>query len=216
MTARSDFDAKALTWDQDTSKSDRARKVADAVAARVPGLAGARVLEYGAGTGLLGFALQGRVGHVTLADSSAEMLAVAREKVLASGARNVEVLPLDLSAGPAPSARWDVVCSLLVLHHVADVDGLLGRLREVLVPGGHLCLSDLDAEDGSFHGPSFTGHCGFDRVTLLSSLRRTGFLDARFETVFELERQARGAVRRFPGFLAIARAPGGRPPAGPQ
>jgi 2-polyprenyl-3-methyl-5-hydroxy-6-metoxy-1,4-benzoquinol methylase len=205
MASPSEFDAKARTWDLDTSKSDRARNVADAMAARIPGLPGARVLEYGAGTGLLGFALQGRVRHVTLADSSAEMLAVAREKLQASGASNVAVVSLDLATGPAPAERWDVVCSLLVLHHVADVDGLLRRLREVLAPGGHLCLSDLDAEDGSFHGPGFRGHCGFDRVTLLSSLRRAGFLDAHVETVFEIEKPVRGVLRRFPAFLAIAR-----------
>jgi ubiquinone/menaquinone biosynthesis C-methylase UbiE len=207
MTSPSEFDAKARTWDLDNSKSDRARRVADAMAARIPGLAGARVLEYGAGTGLLGFALQGRVRHITLGDSSAEMLAVAREKLQASGAANVEVVSLDLATGPAPAARWDVVCSLLVLHHVTDVDGLLRRLREVLAPGGRLCLSDLDAEDGSFHGPAFTGHCGFDRVTLLSSLRRAGFLDARIETAFEIEKPVRGVPRRFPAFLAIARRP---------
>lgn len=207
MASPSEFDAKARTWDQDSSKSDRARRVADAMAAAIPGLARARVLEYGAGTGLLGFALQGRAGHVTLADSSAEMLAVAREKLQACGAANMEVVSLDLATEPAPAARWDVVCSLLVLHHVADVDGLLARLHQVLAPGGHLCLSDLDAEDGSFHGPAFTGHCGFDRVTLLSSLRRAGFQDPRLETAFEIEKPVRGAPRRFPAFLAIARRP---------
>ncbi len=207
MSPGSEFDAKARTWDQDASKTDRARRVADAMAARIPGLAGARVLEYGAGTGLLGFALQGRAGHVTLADNSAEMLAVAREKLQASGVGNMEVLALDLSTGPAPAARWDVVCSLLVLHHVADVDGLLVRLRGVLAPGGHLCISDLDAEDGSMHGQGFTGHCGFDRVTMLASLRRAGFHDVHIETAFELEKPVRGVPRRFPAFLATARAP---------
>ena len=208
MTLSNDFDAKARSWDVDTSKSDRAGKVADAIARKVPGLAGARVLEYGAGTGLLGFELLGRVGHLTLADSSTEMLAVAREKAQARGVKNVEVLALDLAAGPLPEARYD---SRL------RPPGSSPRARrgpaaapvppESLMPGGHLCISDLDAEDGSFHGPGFTGHCGFDRVTLLSSLSRAGFLDARVETVFEIERPVQGHLRRFPAFLSIARAP---------
>lgn len=142
MTLSNDFDAKARSWDVDTSKSDRAGKVADAIARKVPGLAGARVLEYGAGTGLLGFELLGRVGHLTLADSSTEMLAVAREKAQARGVKNVEVLALDLAAGPLPEARYDSVCALLVLHHVPDVDLLLRRFRQILMPGGHLCISD--------------------------------------------------------------------------
>jgi ubiquinone/menaquinone biosynthesis C-methylase UbiE len=207
MTLSNDFDAKARSWDVDTNKSDRAGRVADAIAGKVPGLAGARVLEYGAGTGLLGFELLGRVGHLTLADSSTEMLAVAREKAQARGAKNVEVIALDLAAGPLPEARYDLVCALLVLHHVPEVDLLLRRFREILRPGGHLCISDLDAEDGSFHGPGFTGHCGFDRVTLVSSLSRAGFVDAQVETVFEIEKPIEGRMRRFTAFLSIARAP---------
>lgn len=52
----SDFDAKARTWDEDAAKRERAASVAEAIAARVPPLAGRRILEYGAGfTGHNGF-----------------------------------------------------------------------------------------------------------------------------------------------------------------
>ena len=53
-TPRSDFDARARTWDEDASKADRARLVAEAIASGVSSLAARTVLEYGAGTGLLG------------------------------------------------------------------------------------------------------------------------------------------------------------------
>lgn len=203
-----EFDEKARGWDADPAKVDRARKVADLIAARVPMLASARVLEVGAGTGLLGFALRDRAGHVTLADSSAEMLAVAGEKLRAEGACNVDVVALDLVEGPLPAARFDVVCALLVLHHVADTDVLLRRLHQVLERGGTLCLSDLDAEDGSFHGHGFAGHHGFDRGRLAESLERAGFADVRFETAFEITKPVHGGeVRAFPAFLAVARRP---------
>lgn len=203
-----EFDEKARGWDADPAKVDRARKVADLIAARVPMLASARVLEVGAGTGLLGFALRGRAGHVTLADSSAEMLAVAGEKLRAEGACNVDVVALDLVEGPLPAARFDVVCALLVLHHVADTDVLLRRLHQVLERGGTLCLSDLDAEDGSFHGHGFAGHHGFDCGRLAESLERAGFADVRFETAFEITKPVHGGeVRAFPAFLAVARRP---------
>ncbi len=201
-----EFDIKARGWDADPAKRERARKVADLVAARVPLLARARVLEVGAGTGLLGFALRDRAGHVTLADGSAEMLAVAREKLRAEGPCNVDVMALDLVEGPFPEERFDVVCALLVLHHVPDTGALLRRLHQVLVPRGHLCLSDLDAEDGSFHGHGFAGHNGFDRAWLAESLERAGFADVRFETAFEIQRPVQGGeLRTFPAFLAIAR-----------
>jgi len=204
----SEFDAKARTWDADPAKADRARTVADLIAARVPALAGARVLEVGAGTGLLGFALRDRVHHLTLADSSAEMLADAREKLRAQGARNVDVLQLDLAEGQLPEGRFDVVCALLVLHHVPDTGALLLKLHNVLLPGGYLCVSDLEAEDGSFHGPGFTGHKGFDRARFGESLEQAGFRDVRFEAAFEIQKPDRDGVQRsYPAFLAIGRRP---------
>ena len=124
-----DFDQKARTWDADPAKVDRARRVADLIAARVPALAQARVLEVGAGTGLLGFALRDRAGHVTLADASTEMLAVAGEKLRAQGACNVDVVKLDLTADPLPPARYGVVCALILLAIVSTAvlgDGIFG------------------------------------------------------------------------------------------
>lgn len=203
-----EFDAKARGWDGDPAKVDRARKVADLVASRVPILAHARVLEVGAGTGLLGFALRDRAAHVTMADSSEEMLAVAREKLRAQGPCNVDVIALDLVEGPLPAERFDVVCALLVLHHVPDTEALLRRLHRALEPGGYLCLSDLDAEDGSFHGHGNVPHEGFDRARLAEAMQRAGFVDARFETAFQIEKPVHGGeLRRFPAFLAVARRP---------
>jgi len=199
-----DFDARARTWDEDAAKVDRARRVADAIAARVP-LAGKTVLEYGAGTGLLGLALQSRVAQVTLVDSSREMLAVAREKIAASGVANATTLLLDLAAGPPPpGTRFDVVCSLMTLHHVPDTEGILRAFHALLAPGGVLCVADLDREDGSFHGPGVPVHHGFDRPELAARLERCGFRPVEFVTACEVARPAGASVRSYPVFLAIA------------
>lgn len=205
MTAPSEFDARARTWDEDAAKRVRAETVARAIAARVPGLAGRRVLEYGAGTGLLGLALQPLVADVTLADVSAGMLAVAGEKIAAAGLRNVRTLLLDLSSGPAPELEVDLVCSLMTLHHIPDTDGILRAFQRLLPPGGYACLADLDREDGSFHGAGFTGHPGFDRAELSARLERSGFRDVRFETVFEVRKETAAGPRAYPVFLAVAR-----------
>lgn len=203
-----DFDQRARTWDANPRRLALARNVADLMAARVPDLASARVLDVGAGTGLLGFALSDRARQVTLADSSSEMLAVAREKLSAHGVRNVDVLRLDLEVGPLPAARWDVVCAQLVLHHVRDTAALLRKLHAALAPGGHLCVADLDAEDGAFHGAGFDGHNGFDRQALGAQLERAGFATAHFETAFEIRKEIAGGTQRtFPVFLAVARRP---------
>ncbi len=198
------FDARARTWDADPAKLERARRVGEAIAGSVPGLSRMRVLEYGCGTGLLGFVLQPRVAHVTLADSSREMLAVVEEKIAASGAQNASATLLDLAVGPPPADRYDLVCTLLTLHHIPDTDGILKAFHALLSPGGVLCLSDLDAEDGSFHGEGFTGHNGFERGDLAARLERAGVRDVRFSTVLEIRKETAKGPRTFPLFLALA------------
>jgi ubiquinone/menaquinone biosynthesis C-methylase UbiE len=195
-----DFDARARTWD-DPQKAARARRVADALAQRIPGLAQRTVLEYGSGTGLLGFALRGRAGALTLVDSSAEMTAVAREKIAALGAADVSAVQLDLTRDATYAARHDVVCTLMTLHHVPDVPALLRRFHGLVGPGGYVAVADLDAEDGSFHGEGFHGHHGFRREEMASWLRDAGFGEVELRTVFDMEKDG----RTYPVFLATAR-----------
>ena len=126
-----DFDSRARTWDEDASKRERAHRVASAIAARVPSLERRKALEYGAGTGLLGLALQPLVSEVTLADASREMLAVADEKIVASGLRNAKTLLLDLTTAPPPQSRFDLVCTLMTLHHIKDTDAILRACAEI-------------------------------------------------------------------------------------
>jgi len=199
-----EFDARARTWDTDSQKVNRARRAAEAIAERVPGLSRMNVLEYGSGTGLLGFALRCRVASMTLADNSREMTAVAREKIAVIGAANVSAVQLDLTSGQTPDEQYDVVCTLLTLHHVQDVPALLRKFHTLIAPAGYVCVADLDEEDGSFHGEGFGGHNGFRRATMASWLTEAGFRDVHLETVFEIEKQARAEIRRYPVFLATA------------
>ena len=105
MTGTNDFDAKANTWDADPAKGDRARRVAEAIARDVPDLARRSVLDYGAGTGLLGFQLLPRAARVTFADVSKGMLAVVEEKISRLGAGNADAILLDLTRDPPPVRR---------------------------------------------------------------------------------------------------------------
>ena len=79
-----DFDAAARTWDQDGTKAERASRVAEAIRKLAPLRPTDSILDYGCGTGLLGFALLPHVGHATMADTSREMLSVVVEKIAAT------------------------------------------------------------------------------------------------------------------------------------
>ena len=199
------FDDKAATWDDDPEKVRQAQDVARAVSAAVPLGQATRLLEYGAGTALVTQALiasAGGIGRVTLADNSAGMRAVLRDKI-GSGAMppDTRVWDLDLENQPASSEPFDLIVSSMVMHHVRNLPVVLAAFAEMLAEGGHLCIADLDREDGSFHTHDFDGHHGFDRGELATALDRAGLVDV---TITDCTHITREGVT-YPVFLATAR-----------
>jgi ubiquinone/menaquinone biosynthesis C-methylase UbiE len=201
----SDFDARAATWDDDPAKVKRAQAVADEIVARVPLSPKMRALEYGAGTGLLSFILRERLGDITLADVSDGMLAVAARKIEVAGDSAMRAVKLDLLADRVPEHAFDIIYSLMTLHHIPDTASILERFRAALAAPGFLCIADLDTEDGSFHGAGFDGHLGFDRNELGKKARRAGFASVDFTTAFRMTKGSGNEQRTFPIFLMVAR-----------
>ncbi|MDA8095608.1 MAG: class I SAM-dependent methyltransferase [Betaproteobacteria bacterium] len=204
MASTSNFDERAKTWDLDPAKVERALAVAGAIRTQVPLSTRMRALEYGCGTGLLGFALQSDLGHIDLADTSSGMLAVLNEKIEAAHAGNMRTMKLDLTVDSLPSQRYDLVFSMMAFHHIADIDRLLRSLHALFAAHGHLCVADLDAEDGSFHGAGFTGHNGFDRDDLKRRSIAAGFRNVRFSTAFHITKNDSPGQTDFPIFLMVA------------
>ena len=199
------FDAKAASWDADPAKVARAAAVADCIAAAVALAPSARLLEYGAGTGLVTQAMRERVGPVTLADTSAGMREVMRAKMDAGLLLDARIWDLDLETeAPPPGEQFDVIVTVLTLHHIHDLARVLAGFADLLVPGGRLCIADLEQEDGSFHGADFDGHHGFDRAALANELAGAGFTGITFADCTQLERDGRS----YPVFLATCALPG--------
>jgi len=202
------FDERARDWDSDPGKVDRARVVAEAIRAAVPLKPGMTALEYGCGTGLLSFALQPEFKSITLADTSQGMLDVLSEKIKTAGATNMHPLRLDLATDPPPVSRYGIIYSLMTLHHIRETDKVLSQFHYLLEVGGHLCISDLEKEDGSFHGAAVTDvHQGFDRAGLQRQVEKAGFRDLNFTTVHVITRRVDGIEKEFPLFLMVARKP---------
>ena len=196
-----DFDTMAKTWDDDPAKVERARVVADLIVGRVGPTPETRVLEYGAGTGLVAQALASHVGPITLADPSAGMREAMAAKVSAGSLpADARIWPTTLGVDPTPDERFDLVVTVQVLHHVDDLAPVLAAFAEVTEPGGHLCICDLEAEDGSFHGDGFGGHHGFHRDELASQIEAAGFADIAFEHAYDLVKDG----HPYPLFLATA------------
>jgi predicted TPR repeat methyltransferase len=196
------FDDKAATWDDDPDKVARAGDVARGVLGVVQPGPEARVLEYGAGTGLVTQALRDRVGAVTLADNSPGMRAVLQQKVAAGALpADARVWDLDLESQPVPDDRFDLVVSSMVMHHVSDLPTVLSGFASLLEVGGQVCVADLDSEDGSFHSYEFGGRHGFDRAEMAAALEAAGFRDVAVTDCTQIERDG----RTYPVFLASGR-----------
>lgn len=195
------FDERAATWDDDPAKVERARVVAAAIRSTLSLQRSERLLEHGAGTGLLSEALQDDVGSITMADTSAGMRQVMQDKVDSGLIPGARVWDLDLGGlDPLPDERFDLVATMLALHHVDDIDRTLQSFARLLEPGGHLCIVELDREDGTFHGEGFDGHHGFARDDLGARLRSAGFTDVAFQDCHFVEKNGRD----YPMFLVTA------------
>jgi ubiquinone/menaquinone biosynthesis C-methylase UbiE len=202
------FDSKARQWDENPVFRERAEKIAAGIRAAVPLSKTMAALDYGSGSGLLSFPLKDELGHITLKDTSAGMLAVVEEKIAAQGVTNMATRQADLTAEPLPDERYDLIYSSMTLHHIPDTEAILKTFRDLLNPGGWLCIADLDKEDGSFHGIEVDVHHGFDREELAGKVLKAGYESARFDTVFEIVKETESGNRAYPVFLMVARRAG--------
>jgi ubiquinone/menaquinone biosynthesis C-methylase UbiE len=138
---------------------------------------------------------------VTLADTSRGMREVAQAKIDAGSLEDARVWALDLATERPPDEQFDLIVTVLTLHHIVDLDTVVDGFARLLRPGGHLCVVDLEHEDGSFHGEGFAGHHGFERPALAARLTRHGFGDVSFRACHHIVRD--GVT--YPLFLATAR-----------
>lgn len=103
----------------------------------------ARILELGAGTGLLSAAVARAfpAAELWLVDAAPAMLARARQRL--AGHPHLHCAELDYRQS-LPCGPFDAVVSALSIHHLSHVDkqGLFRRVFEALRPGGVFANAD--------------------------------------------------------------------------
>lgn len=134
--------ASAKFWDKVAAKY-AARPVADEAAYQHK-LAMTRellrpdmeVLEIGCGTGSTAITHAPHVAHIRAVDISEKMIAIAKAKAAEAGVTNITFEVSEIDTLSVPNGSVDVVLALSVLHLVEDKQALMGRLRQMLKPGG--------------------------------------------------------------------------------
>lgn len=199
------FDQLADTWDNDPVKIERSRITAE-YCRKAPLKVKKHLLDFGGGTGLLSVFLRDTFDRITIADSSTEMLRVAREKISEAAITNIETLKINDDISEI-TGSYSAIVTLMTLHHINDVDRFLHSAAAILEKNGALIIADLYKEDGSFHEhvEGYSGHNGFTIEELSAKLQATGFEVVEVKEYFEIRKEnPAGEDTVYPLFFMVA------------
>ena len=106
-------------------------------------------LSLACGSGALerGLASTGMFGYIEGIDISEGSIRIAREEAAKANLSYVHYLAADLNHAALEQKKYDVILSASAMHHIKNLEHLLGQIQKALKPGGTLVLSD-------FVGPS--------------------------------------------------------------
>lgn len=193
------FRDKAQDWDTRPLPLQISEGVGVALLRQVTLNPSMRVMDFGAGTGLICSRIAPHVASIVAVDISESMLNQLATKPELQG--KVTIVCQNLLETPLDD-KFDLIVSAMAMHHVQDTAKLLETFATHLKAGGKVALADLDQEDGTFHPADIEGvyHQGFERNKLQTLLEAAGFEAVEFVTATEVDKDG----RRYPIFLATA------------
>jgi tRNA (cmo5U34)-methyltransferase len=200
------FDNIAKDWDKNQIHLQRTEAIAKELIKRCVLNPQMKAMEFGAGTGLLSFALKDYFSEITLMDSSVEMINTTKSKLAESKITHLHPVFFDLEKNDYKEKTFDCIFSQMALHHVNDIEKILLKFHHLLNADSQIAIADLYTEDGTFHDADFTGHFGFDPDNMVSLMEKTGFQKIELQPCFIIKRpDDSGTEKEFPVFLLIAK-----------
>lgn len=161
--------------------------------AAVNALPGPHVLEVGVGTGLA-LPHYAPAKRITGIDLSAEMLALARERVERQGLNNVAaLLEVDAEATGFEDGCFDIAVAMFTASVVPNPRKLMAEMRRVVRPGGHLLFVNHFAAE---RGPRWWA----ERALAPASRKLGWHPDFARDALLGPEEQARASFAPVPPF----------------
>jgi len=193
------FDIRANGWDKLPRRVQNAKMIAKAIEKKISLDDSMEIIDFGVGTGLLGYEIVKKVKKVYGIDTSAKML----EEIKVKNTKELFIEPIhkDLTKEKC-NLHVNGIISSMTLHHIEDVYHLFEQFYEILQKDGFIAFADLCSEDGSFHSDN-TGvhHFGFEKEFLFDILKHIGYKDLDFQIINTIKKPH----KEFDVFLLSAR-----------
>ena len=197
------FDNVAKDWESKPSRVQIAKSSVDNIIEIVDLKPNFKILDYGCGTGLVGFGLSNETNTVIGMDYSIGMVEKFNEKAKELGFTNISAIQHNINEQDLPQNEFDLIAISMTLHHIKDTEMFIQKAKSSLKNGGYLCINDLVSEDGTFHEEHKNDgveHFGYDENELCSLIKNNGFELIEYKIVYTDHRNN----KEYPIFQIIA------------
>ncbi len=175
------FKERAQIWDQGSTRVKGALTIANAIEKEIALTDKMEILDFGVGTGLLGFEIAKSVKKVYGVDTSENMIEKLKEKNTPE--LYIETYHQDIIKEPLKRS-FDGLVSSMTLHHIENLETFFETIYKNINSGGFIAIADLESEDGTFHSDnSGVFHFGFDEESLIDVVKKAGFSEVKFKNI---------------------------------
>ena len=175
------FKDRAEIWDKGSIRVQGALTIADAITKEIKLTKEMEILDFGVGTGLLGFEIAKSVKKVYGIDTSPDMIEKLKEKNTPE--LYIETYTQDIIKEPL-NKTFDGLVSSMTLHHIQDLKTFFETIYKNINIGGFIAIADLELEDGTFHSDNNgVFHFGFNEEILTKITKNAGFTDIKFKNI---------------------------------
>ena len=145
------------------------------------------ILDFGAGTGLLGLNFINEVKHVIFEDVSKGMLDYLQYKLDTQELKNYTIFN-GVMEDYNSKEKIDLIMAGMVLHHVEDLKSLFSKFLEMLKPKGYICITDLKKDAPMFNigvhkHHHVMPHKGFIPEELCENIKKWGCVRTEIKSV---------------------------------
>lgn len=199
------FDNVAQDWESKTSRVQIAKSSVDNIKEIIDLKPDFKILDYGCGTGLIGFGLSNETNTVVGMDYSKGMVEKFNEKAKELNFTNINAIQHNINEQELPQNEFDLIAISMTLHHIKDTNMFIKKAKSALKNDGYLCINDLVSEDGTFHSEHKNDgveHFGYDKDELCKLLQDNGFELIEYKIVYTDYRND----KEYPIFQIIAKA----------